>query len=186
MIPRETTLGDDRLILHPFTVGDVPALLEAVRESLLEIRPWMSWAVNEYSLEHALRFQQSVVSGWEQGESYQFAIVDARDGSLLGGCGLNHINSFYRFANLGYWVRTSRTGQGVASRAARLVARFGFEQLGLARAEIVVAVGNLPSLRAAQKAGATREGILRSRLILGDNSMGDAVMHSLIPQDFYP
>jgi hypothetical protein len=81
-------------------------------------------------------------------------------------------------ANLGYWVRTSATGHGVATRAARLVAQFGIEKIGLLRVEIVVAIGNIASMRVAEKAGAKREGILRNRLV-GRDKVLDAVMHSL-------
>ena len=55
--------------------------------------------------------------------------------------------------------------------------------LKLNRIEVVVAVGNEKSLRAAAKAGAKREGILRNRLFMRDKAH-DAVMHSLIPDDF--
>jgi RimJ/RimL family protein N-acetyltransferase len=54
--------------------------------------------------------------------------------------------------------------------------------LKLNRIEILVAVGNERSLRTALKAGATREGVLRNRLVMG-NKICDAVMHSLIPGD---
>src|SRR3990172_4536404 len=104
------------------------------------------------------------------------------DGSYLGGCGLNGIGE-YKFANLGYWVRTSRTKQGVATAATLLLARFGFDELKLNRIEIVVATGNYASQRVAEKAGATREGVLRNRLILKGKPVVDAVMFSLIPKD---
>jgi ribosomal-protein-serine acetyltransferase len=86
-------------------------------------------------------------------------------------------------ANLGYWVRSSATRRGIATRAARLVGEFAVKQVGLLRAEIVVAVGNKPSLRVAEKCGAKREGVLRNRLIVREQVL-DAVMHSLTPQDF--
>ena len=59
---------------------------------------------------------------WQEGNEYAFAIVQAQDGQFLGGCGLNQINRVNRFANLGYWVRTSQAGHGVATVAARLLA----------------------------------------------------------------
>ena len=95
---------------------------------------------------------------------------------------LNDINRTHNFANLGYWVRSSCTGHGIATAAARLVAKFGFQKLGLSRIEIVVALGNKASQRVAEKSGATREGIERNRHVVQDK-VYDAVMFSLIPGD---
>ena len=103
---------------------------------------------------------------WEKGTEYEFAIIDAKDGSFLGGCGLNQINYKKRIANLGYWVRTSRTKRGVASAAVRLLAQFGLGKLKLNRIEIMAAVGNKASQRVAEKVGARREGILRKRIVV--------------------
>ena len=85
-------------------------------------------------------------------------------------------------ANLGYWVRTSAARRGVATNATRAVARYGFEELGLQRIEIVAAVRNLPSQRVAEKAGAVREGVLRKRLLIRGEAH-DAVLFSLVAED---
>jgi ribosomal-protein-serine acetyltransferase len=169
--------------LRPFQMSDTDELTEAVRESIPELKPWMSWCHDDYSEDDTRNWIKSLPSGWADGTQFNFAITDIQDGRLLGGCGLNHINPTYRFANLGYWVRTSRTEQGIASRAVRLIASFAFEQVKLVRVEIVVAVGNYPSLRVAGKVGARREGILRNRMLVGEN-IYDGVMHSLTPQDY--
>ena len=110
-------------------------------------------------------------------------ITDASTGEYLGNCGIDGINEKYRFCNLGYWVRTSRTRQGIASRAARMAARFAFQNAGLLRAEIVIAMGNLASQKAALKAGAHFEGILKNRMVVR-TAVFDAVMYSLSPEDF--
>ncbi len=178
-----TMLVEGNLLLRLPTIGDIPKVVEAVRESIPELHPWMDWASSSYSEADARSWIESLPAGWKEGSQYGFFILDKREGTLLGGIGLNNINSIYRFANLGYWVRTSRTRQGIASQATRIVARFGFEHLGLVRVEIVVAVGNQASLRAAEKAGAHREGVLRNRIIK-QGIAADAVMHSLTPQDF--
>jgi RimJ/RimL family protein N-acetyltransferase len=85
----------------------------------------------------------------------------------------------HRFANLGYWVRTSATRQGVATEAVRQVAEFAFGNTDLVRLEIVCAVGNDASQRVAERAGAAREGALRHRLLLHGQPV-DAVMYSLV------
>ena len=73
---------------------------------------------------------------------------------------MNFVNRVHQMANLGYWVRSTETGHGVASRAARMVARFGIEKLKFQRLEILAATGNLPSQRVAEKAGAVKEAVL--------------------------
>ncbi len=177
------TLSDGVISLRPFQMSDTDELTEAVRESIPELKPWMSWCHDDYSEDDTRNWIKSLPSGWAEGTQFNFAMMDTQDGLLLGGCGLNHINPTYRFANLGYWVRTSRTGEGIASRAVRLIASFAIEQVKLIRVEIVVAVENYPSLRVAGKVGARREGILRNRMLVGEN-IYDGVMHSLIPQDY--
>jgi RimJ/RimL family protein N-acetyltransferase len=183
MIPRTTTLADDTILLQPLERKDVPQITAAIRESIPEISAWMGWCTPEYDETASRTFIASVIAAWESGSQYVFAIRDHQTNRYLGTISLNHLHKTYRLANLGYWVRTSETGRGVATRAARLIARFGFEQLGLLRAEIVVAVGNQPSLRVAEKTGAKREGVLRNRLIIREKVL-DGVMHSLTPQDF--
>ena len=91
-----------------------------------------------------------------------FGFATTRDDTFLGVCSLSHIHPVYHFCNLGYWIRSSRRGQGLAGRAARLAARFAFERLNLIRVEIVIAAENTASQKAAEKIGAHREGIAES------------------------
>ena len=174
--------SDGRLLIRPYRRSDVAALYEAVRESVAEVGPWLSWCHAGYSRAESEAWIAACSVAWAKGESYDFGIFDARSSAYQGGCGLNQRNALHHFANLGYWVRTSCAGRGVATDAVRLVAHFGFEELGLTRIEIVVDVDNAPSLRVAEKVGATREGVLRNRLVNTDQ-VGDAVMFSLIPSD---
>jgi len=176
-------LTDNIVTLRPFEFGDEVELHTAVHESLPELSPWMSWANENYSLETALNFITLTRTYWSNGTMYAFAVTDAQTGMFLGGCSLSHIHPVYHFCNLGYWVRSSRHGQGIAGRAAKLSARFAFERVNLIRAEIVVAIGNEASKRVAQKTGAHDEGILLNRMVTGD-SIADAYMFSLLPSDF--
>jgi len=174
-------LTDEDLLLRSFRLEDAPHLYCAVRESLNALKPWMSWATDEYSERTARDYISIAQARWEEHTFYAFAIVRAEE--LLGACTLSSIHSVYRFCNLGYWVRTSYRGQGIAGRAAKLAARFAFEHLGLIRVEIVIGVGNQASLRVAQKIGAHEEGILLNRIVVG-KSIYDAHMYSLVPSDF--
>lgn len=169
--------------MRPFHINDAGETYAAVRESLTQLKPWMSWAHDGYSLQEAKEFIRITRAHWSEGTMFAFAITDAKSRSILGGCSLSHIHPVYHLCNLGYWVRTSRHGEGIAVRAARLAARYAFEKAGLIRVEIVMGIENAASRRVAEKAGAHYEGILRNRMVVGRN-IYDAHMYSLTPQDF--
>ena len=176
-------LTDNVVTLRPFEFGEENELHKAVQESLTELKPWMSWANEGYTSDVAANFIAITRAQWSNGGMYAFAITDAQSGKFLGGCSLSHIHPVYYFCNLGYWVRTSRHGEGIAGRATKLAAQFAFEKVKLIRAEIVIALGNEPSKRVAEKIGAHYEGILLNRMVVGKD-VYDAHMYSLVPADF--
>ena len=75
------------------------------------------------------------------------------DGKFLGGIGLNRVDE-HPVANLGYWVRSSAVGDGVATESVRGLARFGFTHLHLIRIEIIMSTENAASKKVAEKSGA--------------------------------
>ena len=182
MIEPDMVLSDGVIILQPADMKNAQIIFQAAVESLEDLKPWMSWAHDGYSINETRTYLESLPQNWADGKIYGFSIFDATGGDFLGGSGLNIISTDYRSANLGYWVRSSRRGEGIAVRATRLLAHFAIERLGLVRVEIVVAEGNTASLRVAEKAGAMREGLQRNRIIVGEK-IYNAWMHSIIPQD---
>ncbi len=161
-----------------YQLGDAEAIHAAALESVAEVYPWMAWCHARYTLDESRRWIELQIEAARQRKAFEFVIV-GQGGRVLGGCGINQINPMNRFANLGYWVRTSAAGRGVAPAAVRQVAAHAFQETDLIRLEIVIAVGNTRSQRVAEKVGATREGVLRSRLLL-PSGPSDAVMYSLV------
>ncbi|MFA5309839.1 MAG: GNAT family protein [Dehalococcoidales bacterium] len=175
-------LTDGKITLRPYRKEDSRDSFQAIKESLKEISVWLPFAHEDYTRKENLAWVKKRPADWKKGTAYEFAIFGAADGMMIGGCGLNAIDHMNRRANLGYWVRTSHTGNGVAVAATVLLAKWGFAALKLTRIEILVAVDNQRSLRVAEKAGAKREGVLRNRIVIRDRAY-DAVMHSLVPGD---
>ena len=168
--------------MRPATFDDAAAHYEAARESMSEVGRWLSWCHSEMTLEESELWIKTCVDAWRNQEFYGFYLFDRDGGRFVGCCTINEIDRFRRRANLGYWIRTSRQGRGIATEAVPVIARFGFRELGLERLEIVAAVGNLPSQRVAAKVGAVREGTARNRLRV-HGVQHDAVIFSLIPSD---
>ena len=119
---------------------------------------------------------------WKQQSEYHFVITDAVTGSILGGCGLDEVNWVNQTANLGYWVRTSRTRQGIATAASRLLACFGFAQLRLKRIDVVTSIENVPSARVIQKLNPSEKKRVKDDSSL-NSGIPDTIVSSLFPQD---
>ena len=162
-------LRDADLVLRPFTLEDVPAITHACQDP--EILRWIPVIPRPYTDEDA----RSFVTAEDLG--HQFAIVE--QGELIGSIGMR-VNQFAT-GHIGYWCAKEARGRGLTSRALRLVARFGLEELGLGRLELITDPDNLASQRVAEKVGFTREAVLRSHLLHPDGRRRDSVMFSLLP-----
>ena len=101
----------------------------------------MPWCHPDYSIDESRSWLAAQVQAFQQRTEFEFAITSDA-GAYLGGCGLNRIDALNQRANLGYWVRSSATGQGVATAAVTLARDWGFAQTDLVRLEVLVAVGN--------------------------------------------
>jgi RimJ/RimL family protein N-acetyltransferase len=174
-------LDAEGLHLRPWQPEDADALFEATRESFATVSPWLPWLHEGYTRDDSKRWVDDCQAARERGDAYAFGIFDDQ-GRLLGDIAINRIDSRRRSANLGYWVRESAQGQGVATRAARAIAAFGFDVLGLVRIEVVIAVDNIPSRRTAERLGAYLDGISPNRIIHRDEA-APAVVYSLLPPD---
>jgi len=166
------------VVLRPYRRQDAPALRDAAVQSAAEVAPWLPWCHPAYSIADALGWIERCEATRAEGTEYHFAILDPA-GEFLGACGLNRLEPEHRMANLGYWVRTSATGRGVATAAARELAAFAFRETSLIRLELVVALGNAASHRVAAKLGAVREGLAHDRLLVGERAH-DAIVYALL------
>ena len=80
---------------------------------------------------------------------------------LLGSISLMRLAWEHRRGEVGYWLAPAAAG-GPRHARRRLICRWGFAALGLERIDLLAATGNLASQRVAERAGFTREAVLRS------------------------
>jgi ribosomal-protein-serine acetyltransferase len=180
-IPESISNGG-RIVLVPVEPGQAERLYEAIVESRHELTQWMEWFHRGYQIEETRQWITSRRNAWKEGSDYAFTILETGTANVLGGCRVGVTNPLHRIGTIGYWIRSSRTKHGFASEATGLLAQFGFSHLGLIRIEIIIAAGNAPSIRVAEKAGALKEGRLRNRVLLRGKPT-DAYLFSLIPTD---
>lgn len=177
-----TTLTDGGVTVRTVRLADVDPVYDAAIESVAEIHPWMDWCHADMQRSETAKYVETALEAWKAGEQHPMVIAATDDGRILGSIGMNRLDPIQRSANLGYWVRTSAAGRGIATTATRLLATWGLTKTDLVRIEIRMAVGNIASQRVAEKAGAVREGVDRDGLFFHGRA-ADAVRFSLIRDD---
>ena len=115
----------------------------------------------------------------EMGRLLALAALDAETGEVLGGGTLHHLDAERGIVEIGYFVLPHARGRGVGTTIARLLAEHAFS-LGIERVAAYVNVGNIPSERVLDRAGFTREGVVRS-LPVPDGRRVDKTLFSLLP-----
>jgi len=173
---------DGVLRIRRIDLTDVDTIFSGVSSSLEALSRWMPWASSGYSRDDACWFVANAWLAWRHQAAYEFLIESVADGRFLGLCGLNAISRDDGRANIGYWTVTGEYGNGVATTAARMTARFGFFQLGLTRIRLFHAVDNIGSQRVAEKVGFVLEGTQRKRMKL-DGVLHDAKLYALTHPD---
>lgn len=171
---------DDGLCIRPFNESDVAAFVQAARESVPTVGLWMPWCRPDYSATEARSWFQACRDNLLANRAYDVGIFAVDGVRLYGGIAINQLNVEHNFGNIGYWVAQPHQRAGVATRAVRLISRYGFEKLKLTRLEIVAAVENRASRAVAEKSGAVFECIARNRLVV-QGSPAPAAVYSIIP-----
>ena len=133
-----------------------------------------------YSEADARAFAEHAARGWMEGGQAVFVIAQAPGRQGLGMISLHLFATDPGLAEVGYWLRREARGHGAATTAVRLVAGWAFGELGIRRLNLQTAPENLASQRVAERAGFTREGLLRAWLPTA-NGRRDSVMFSLLP-----
>jgi RimJ/RimL family protein N-acetyltransferase len=159
--------------LRPWTKGDYAALVrygnnKAVWRGLTDMFPhpythdraveWVQIAAQSPSLFLAIDLNGEAVGG---------AGVIAREGMEI------HTGQF------GYWVGEPHWGKGLATVCARALKDHAFSNPKYIRLEAPVFAWNIASMRVLEKAGFTREGILR-KSVFKDGQVIDQVMYAAI------
>lgn len=162
-------------LLRRWRSDDVPALVEAAnnRNVSLTLRdgfpfPYTSAAAEAYIARVS---------------DYDVPFCIEVEGRAAGGIGLHRATDVHRItAELGYWLAEPLWGRGIMTEAVRAVVRHGFTAFPLERIEAYAFSNNPASVRVLEKAGFTREGLLR-RNVIKHGQVLDSLVFSILREE---
>ena len=173
-VPAEGLHADDVVLRFP-SLDDVDAILPAFND------PELREAGNLPAFDRAglVASLQDLPMLAERGRLLALAAIDARNGQVVGGGTLHHFDSERKIVEIGYFVLPHARRRGIATTIARLLSEHAFS-LGVERVAAYVNVGNVASERVVERAGFTREGVVRS-MPKPDGRRIDKTLFSLLP-----
>jgi [ribosomal protein S5]-alanine N-acetyltransferase len=170
------TIDTARLVLRPYTLADAARVQqmcndwEVARTTLALPHPYPDGAAEQWIATHAEQF--------EKGVDLTLAVTLQTGGLVVGSVGLS-IRDAHSRAELGYLIAREHWNHGYCTEAARALIDYGFNTLGLNRIQAMHFTNNPASGRVMQKAGMTKEGILR-KYVRNRGEFVDVVMYSTL------
>ncbi|MEZ4608379.1 MAG: GNAT family N-acetyltransferase [Deinococcales bacterium] len=162
-IPEE--LRSERLILRGARASDSNSIYQAVRLSLPDLKQWMPWATDDYSLAGCESNLRQAAQKFSDRSDMRFLAFEKSTGQFVVSSGLHPCDNHSSIAwevpkfEIGYWCVSSYCGRGYVSETVRALSRFAFEHLNAARIQIRCADDNVASARVAENCGFVLEGI---------------------------
>ena len=163
------------ILLRPPSVEHVDALLPAFADP--ELRD--AGNLPAFDRDGLLASLDDMPSLAESGRLLALAALDAVTGEVVGAGMLHHLDTERRIVEIGYWVLPHARGRGAGTTIARMLAEHAFS-LGVERVAAYVNVGNTASDRVLERAGFTREGVVRS-MPKPDGTRVNKTLYSLLP-----
>ena len=156
-------------------------LTVVVRENLERLKPWMPWAVDDYSTEMANEFiARSLKAFADEG---RFEALMLLDDKIVGCIGFHNLDKVNRSAHIGYWITGVHEGKGIVTRCCEALIAYLFETLELNRVQINCNVENHRSRDIPERAGFKLEGIQRQIEFLHDR-FGDWAIYAMLREEW--
>jgi len=174
----DVVLRTARLTLRALRDDDVDAIVVAASDPITQ--RWLPLP-DPYTREHAVCFvHETAPAARASGDGLIRAIEF--DGVLVGVIDLKATDWRHRETEIGYWAAPAVRARGVMTEAATVLSRWVLTEAAFERVVLRIAPDNKASIRVAQKAGFTYEGIARNAGIVHAGRV-DLAIYSLIPAD---
>lgn len=172
---------DDELKLVLPIERDAEEIYTVVRENLEQLKLWMPWADDDYSVDSAREYIRGNLSEFATTGSFSTSIV--LNEKIVGAVGFHHLDTTNKSAHLGYWLAKSAQGNGLMTRCSRALIDYLFEEMQLNRVQINCSALNTKSRAIAERLDFRLEGIHR-QAGFENNSFTDWVIYAMLRENW--
>lgn len=161
---------------------------EAILESFELLNQWYgeSWAKDKPSEKELETWVDERTDRWRKRTALEFAAFDNQSDQFIGAGCFHHLEWSVPKGRIGYWVRNSRSGGGLATEIANGLTQYGFEVLSLKRLEIRCAAGNVASSIIPKKLDYEYLTTFENNLVGNNGELWDIEIYARLSSDGLP
>nr|WP_285842547.1 GNAT family protein [Ureibacillus chungkukjangi] len=173
-------LVTERLVLRKITESDASSIYEYLSDSEVMKYYGLEPFGSENEALEEIAWYNSIL---EEKTGIRWGITLKNEDKVIGSCGfLNTVSSHYR-TDIGFELSKDFWGQGIASEAMNEIIRYAFEHTTIQRIQALIEPLNQASQRMVEKAGFTREGLLR-KYEYTCGKFDDLYMYGLLKEEY--
>jgi ribosomal-protein-serine acetyltransferase len=170
--------GLELTLPEPAMAAELAAL---VRANLERLQPWMPWATDDYTQDHAADFIRRTLNEFAEDGRFSAAIMANK--RLAGIIGFNRLDTTNLSACIGYWIAAEHEGRGFVSRCTAVLMDYLFDVRDLNRIQINCNVENSRSRAVPERLGFTLEGVHRE-VELNNGIFGDWAIYAMLRREW--
>lgn len=171
-----------RVKLRLMKEKDAEALYCIVQESP---QLWTYMVRKLESFEDMKKIVAEAIEDYKKGKALPFIVIDQKTNKIVGSTRLYDISFNHRTLELGstfYSPSVQRTG--INTECKYLLLQHAFEKLEMIRVQIKTDEQNKRAQKAIERLGAKKEGVLRNERTLPNGRIRDAVIYSIIKEEW--
>jgi len=176
------TLTGKVVRLEPLSEANIPELVLAGREESI----WKYMLYADLNNEESMTsWVSDMLSRQQAGTDLPFAVIHLASGHIVGATRFLEMRPTHRSLEIGgTWYAPEFQRTAVNTESKYLMLKYAFEEMKCIRVQFKADVRNEASIRAIEKLGAVREGVLRNHYILQDGTFRDSVYFSILEREW--
>jgi len=156
-------------------------ITKVVQENLEQLKTWMPWAKDDYSIDSAREFIKFNLTEYAKNGSFSASII--LEEKFIGAVGFHKLNLTNKSAHTGYWLAKEAQGKGIMTRCCRVLFNYLFDDVGLNRIQINCNIQNVKSRAIPERFGFKLEGIHRQIEWLNEE-FRDWAVYAMLKEDW--
>lgn len=175
----------ERVVLRAYQPGDGERFFAALEEDRSDLDQWMAWPGSMHKTpDEAESYVRNMAGKWLTREALIMGIFSKDEQTLYGGTGFHGFDWKVPSLEIGWFLRKSARGQGIAAEAVRLCCAIAFEHAGANRVWGTVDVLNDRSWRLFERVGFAREAHLRGECRDHHGVVRDTFVYAMLAREW--